>query len=75
RVDDILQFIADFTVDVEGVGHVCSFSVFDFQKHGNSSYGSPFDSPHNQRSSQGKLEKSFLRSLTYARAKEKHLPK
>ncbi|KAI7980155.1 Autophagy-related protein 9 [Camellia lanceoleosa] len=25
RVDDILQFIADFTVNVEGVGHVCSF--------------------------------------------------
>lgn len=23
RVDDILQFIADFTVDIEGVGHVC----------------------------------------------------
>jgi hypothetical protein len=23
HVDDILQFIADFTVDVEGVGHVC----------------------------------------------------
>ncbi|XP_045816019.1 autophagy-related protein 9-like [Trifolium pratense] len=60
RVDDILQFIKDFTTDVEGVGDVCSFSVFDFQKHGNSSYGSPFDSPHNKRSCQGKLEKSFL---------------
>ncbi|RVX19206.1 Autophagy-related protein 9 [Vitis vinifera] len=36
RVDDILQFIEDFTVHVEGVGHVCSFSVFDFQNHGNS---------------------------------------
>ena len=23
RVDDILQFIADFTVHIEGVGHVC----------------------------------------------------
>lgn len=23
RVDDILQFISDFTVDIEGVGHVC----------------------------------------------------
>ncbi|KAK6164489.1 hypothetical protein DH2020_001353 [Rehmannia glutinosa] len=27
RVDDILQFIVDFTVDVEGVGHVCSFQI------------------------------------------------
>lgn len=26
RVDDILQFIADFTVNVEGVGHVCRLS-------------------------------------------------
>ncbi|KAL5136734.1 Autophagy-related protein 9 [Glycine soja] len=60
RVDDILQFIADFTVDVEGVGHVCSYSVFNFQEHGNSNYGSPFNAPRSQRSSQGKLEKSFL---------------
>ncbi|XP_002532369.2 autophagy-related protein 9 [Ricinus communis] len=60
RVDDILQFIADFTMDVEGVGHICSFSAFDFQNHGNSNYGSPYHTPHTQRSSQGKMEKSFL---------------
>ncbi|KAH7517360.1 hypothetical protein FEM48_Zijuj09G0055400 [Ziziphus jujuba var. spinosa] len=60
RVDDILQFIADFTVNVEGVGHVCSFSVFDFQKHGNSNYGSPYNATRTERSSQGKMEKSFL---------------
>lgn len=59
RVEDILQFISDFTVNIEGVGHVCSFSVFDFQKHGNSNYGSPYDAPRIQRSSQGKMEKSF----------------
>lgn len=30
RVDAILQFIIDYTVDVEGVGHVCRlvFSAF-----------------------------------------------
>ncbi|XP_062148261.1 autophagy-related protein 9 [Alnus glutinosa] len=60
RVDDILQFIADSTVNVEGVGHVCSFSVFDFQKYGNSNYGSPHNAPRTERSSQGKMEKSFL---------------
>lgn len=60
RVDDILQFIADFTVDVEGVGHVCSFSTFDFRKHGNSKYASPHNSSRTYRSSQGKMEKSFL---------------
>ncbi|CAN1766525.1 Autophagy-related protein 9 [Linum perenne] len=60
RVDDILEFIADFTVDVEGVGHVCSFSAFDFLKHGNSNYGSPCNAPRTRRSSQGKMEKSML---------------
>ncbi|KAF9618257.1 hypothetical protein IFM89_000892 [Coptis chinensis] len=60
RVGDILQFISDFTVDVEGVGHVCSFSVFDFERHGNRNYGSPHNAPRTRRSSQGKMEKSFL---------------
>ncbi|KAH1070279.1 hypothetical protein GYH30_007407 [Glycine max] len=60
RVDDILQFIADFTVNIEGVGHVCSFSAFNFQEHGNSRYGSPCNAPRSQRSSQGKMEKSLL---------------
>ncbi|XP_051141905.1 autophagy-related protein 9-like [Andrographis paniculata] len=60
RVDDILQFIKDFTADVEGVGHVCSFSLFDFENHGNRKYGSPSDLPPDRRSSQGKMEKSFL---------------
>ncbi|KAL3647755.1 autophagy protein atg9 [Castilleja foliolosa] len=60
RVDDILQFVMDFTVDVEGVGHICSFSLFDFRNHGNKKYGSIFNSPRDRRSSQGKMEKSFL---------------
>ncbi|XP_058082140.1 autophagy-related protein 9-like [Magnolia sinica] len=60
RVDDVLQFISDFTVDVEGVGNVCSLSIFDFQSHGNSKYGSPYNAARNRRSSQGKMEKSFL---------------
>ncbi|XP_047316037.1 autophagy-related protein 9-like [Impatiens glandulifera] len=60
RADDILQFITDFTVHVEGVGHVCSFSAFDFRNHGNSNYGSPYNTSQIQRSSQGKMEKSFL---------------
>lgn len=35
RVDDILQFIADFTVHVEGVGHVCRslFSSFSLKQY------------------------------------------
>ncbi|KAG2308688.1 hypothetical protein Bca52824_028436 [Brassica carinata] len=46
RVDDILQFIRDFTVDIEGVGNVCSFSAFDFENHGNAKYGSSYQRNH-----------------------------
>ncbi|KAJ4903516.1 autophagy 9 (APG9) [Raphanus sativus] len=60
KVDDILQFIRDFTVDIEGVGNVCSFSAFDFENHGNAKYGSPCNVSRDKRSSQGKMEKSFL---------------
>ena len=33
RVDDILQFIADFTVHIEGVGHVCRLLCFLYYHH------------------------------------------
>ncbi|CAM6017248.1 unnamed protein product [Sphagnum balticum] len=59
-VDDVLQFVQDFTVHIEGVGHVCSLSDFDFEHHGNSKYGSPYHTSKDRRSSQGKMEKSFL---------------
>ncbi|CAL4917591.1 unnamed protein product [Urochloa decumbens] len=60
RVNDILCFISEFTVYVDGVGDVCSLSLFDFQRHGNRNYGSPLDSVKDMRSSQGKMEKSLL---------------
>ncbi|KAL6645923.1 hypothetical protein ACP70R_017531 [Stipagrostis hirtigluma subsp. patula] len=60
RVDDILRFISDFTVYVDGVGDVCSLSLFDLKRHGNRNYGSPFDALRSLRSSQGKMEKSLL---------------
>ncbi|CAL4921765.1 unnamed protein product [Urochloa decumbens] len=60
RVDDILRFISDFTIYVDGVGDVCSLSLFDFKRHGNRNYGSPFNALKSLRSSQGKMEKSFL---------------
>ncbi|KAG6475015.1 hypothetical protein ZIOFF_064232 [Zingiber officinale] len=59
HVDDILQFISNFTVYVHGVGDVCSFSSFDFQNHGNRNYASPSNAEQD-KSSQGKMEKSFL---------------
>jgi hypothetical protein len=41
----ILQFVADTTTRVEGVGDVCSLAVFDFDRHGNSKYGAPAHAP------------------------------
>lgn len=38
----------------------CSFSSFDFQSHGNRKYASPSNAERD-KSSQGKMEKSFLR--------------
>ncbi|KAJ3133290.1 autophagy protein atg9 [Geranomyces variabilis] len=32
---EIIDFFKEFTVHVDGVGHVCSFAVWDFRKHGN----------------------------------------
>lgn len=31
----IIDFFREFTVHVDGIGYVCSFAVFDFQRHGN----------------------------------------
>ncbi len=31
HADDIVRFVADFTVHVEGVGDVCSLACFDLQ--------------------------------------------
>ncbi|MCO5567696.1 hypothetical protein L7F22_021390 [Adiantum nelumboides] len=59
-VEEMLQFIRDFTVHIDGVGDVCSLSVFDFEHHGNQNYGSPFHTDKAMRSCQGKMEKSFV---------------
>lgn len=31
----LVDFFREFTVHVDGLGYVCSFAVFDFQRHGN----------------------------------------
>lgn len=33
--DALIDFFREFTVHVDGLGHVCSFAVFDFKKGGN----------------------------------------
>eukprot|EP00164_Ancoracysta_twista_P002022 GFYU01002665.1.p1 GENE.GFYU01002665.1~~GFYU01002665.1.p1 ORF type:complete len:689 (-),score=208.18 GFYU01002665.1:60-2126(-) len=59
-VDDILAFIKNFTVHVDGVGDICSFASFDFEKHGNIHYGAHKRTDRVARSRQGKMEKSYL---------------
>ena len=60
RAPQILEFIRSFTVYVEGVGHVCGFALFDFERHGDSRYGAPVSGEADQRSCDGKMEKAYL---------------
>ena len=36
--EDICAFVRDFTVSVDGLGHVCGYSLFDFQTYGDARY-------------------------------------
>ncbi|KAJ3008606.1 UNVERIFIED_CONTAM: autophagy protein atg9 [Siphonaria sp. JEL0065] len=61
--EGIIDIFRDYTVDMEGVGFVCSFSAFDLARHGNPRYGVP--ALNNQGdgdfvSKEGKMEQSFL---------------
>ncbi|KZS88344.1 APG9-domain-containing protein [Sistotremastrum niveocremeum HHB9708] len=57
----IVDFFREFTVHVDGLGHVCSFAVFDFQRHGNVKFGAPSNAADERLASkEGKMEKSFL---------------
>lgn len=59
--DQIIDFIREFTVHVDGLGYVCSFSQFDFERHGNQKYGAPVQAQDEHLlSKDGKMEKSFL---------------
>ncbi|EIW60231.1 APG9-domain-containing protein [Trametes versicolor FP-101664 SS1] len=57
----IVDFFREFTLHVDGLGYVCSFAVFDFQRHGNVKFGAPTQvSDERWMSKEGKMEKSFL---------------
>ena len=57
----IIDFFREFTIYVDGLGHVCSFAVFDFKRHGDVRFGAPVQAPREDLvSEQGKLEKSVL---------------
>eukprot|EP00276_Gloeochaete_wittrockiana_P000285 CAMPEP_0184674590 /NCGR_PEP_ID=MMETSP0308-20130426/87260_1 /TAXON_ID=38269 /ORGANISM="Gloeochaete witrockiana, Strain SAG 46.84" /LENGTH=612 /DNA_ID=CAMNT_0027122211 /DNA_START=606 /DNA_END=2444 /DNA_ORIENTATION=+ len=57
---NIVEFVRNFTVHVDGVGRMCNFALFDFQRHGNMKYGAPHHTHKSMRTRQGKMEKSFL---------------
>ncbi|KAI0040133.1 APG9-domain-containing protein [Auriscalpium vulgare] len=57
----IIDFFREFTVHVDGLGYVCSFAVFDFQRHGNVKFGAPTRAADERlMSNEGKMEKSIL---------------
>jgi len=60
RAEELLEFVRAFTVHVDGVGHVCGFALFDFERHGDTRYGAPVAGAPAHRSRDGKMEKSYL---------------
>lgn len=60
--DQIIDFFREFTIHVDGLGYVCSFSQFNFEKHGNPKYGVEGASVNDDYylSKEGKMEKSFI---------------
>jgi autophagy-related protein 9 len=57
----IVDFFREFTVHVDGLGYVCSFAVFDFERHGNVKFGAPTNVKDERlMSKEGKMEQSFL---------------
>ncbi|KAI8142775.1 autophagy protein Apg9-domain-containing protein [Fennellomyces sp. T-0311] len=59
--EQIIDAFREFTVHVDGLGYVCSFSQFDFQKHGDAKYGAQTQAEDDHlMSNDGKMEKSFL---------------
>ncbi|KFM71308.1 Autophagy-related protein 9A, partial [Stegodyphus mimosarum] len=62
RALDIVDFFRSFTVDVAGVGDVCSFSLMDVTKHGNHNWLSQGHTKADQyqQAEDGKTELSLI---------------
>uniref|UniRef100_A0A061R0H4 Autophagy-related protein 9 n=2 Tax=Tetraselmis sp. GSL018 TaxID=582737 RepID=A0A061R0H4_9CHLO len=56
----ITSFIRDNSINVAGLGDVCSAAQFDLERHGSRRYGAPAASTRAHRSRQGKMEKSLV---------------
>jgi len=60
RSHDIIDFFRNFTIDVVGVGDVCSFSQLDTQKHGNPKWLSDTKAKAKFQARNGKTELSLI---------------
>ncbi|KAJ2678682.1 autophagy protein atg9 [Coemansia sp. RSA 1285] len=59
--EHVIDFFREFTMHAEGLGYVCSFAAFDFEKHGNVRYSAPTRAANAHLASKnGKMEQSFL---------------
>lgn len=67
RSQDIVDFFANFTVDVAGVGDVCSFAQMDVRKHGHPKWTPP-GMTHADRQHQGEGGKTELSLMHFALA-------
>lgn len=58
----IIEFVRDHSRYVEGVGAVCDYSLFDFDRYGDERFGAPADGcvEASQRPEGGKMEQSYL---------------
>ena len=57
---EIVDFFRNFTIDVVGVGDVCSFSQMDTHKHGNPKWFSKTKAKGKQQAKNGKTELSLI---------------
>lgn len=57
---EIIDFLRNFTIDVVGVGDVCSFSQMDIAKHGNPRWLSQTKAKPKYQCSNGKTELSLI---------------
>eukprot|EP00501_MAST-03F_sp_TOSAG23-6_P001644 GSMAST32.ASY1.ANO1.1711.1 assembled CDS len=62
--EDICAFVRDYTVNIDGLGHVCGYSLFDFEKFGDEKYAGKKSRIDGEGNGNGKMEKSFLSFVT-----------
>jgi autophagy-related protein 9 len=60
RAENIVDFLRNFTVDVVGVGDVCSFAQMDTRRHGNPRWLSKTTTKKSYQARNGKTELSLI---------------